>query len=167
MFSKLDMGEFPFYPEKLDIGEEIDTFIKAASEEYRNKGLILKLTQNLKNVTINIDPVQFRNVLTNILENSVKYKNKESGLMEIACFEEKENVCIFLTDNGPGVPEKAIDKLFDIFYRGDPSRNNPSKGSGLGLAITAKIIERLDGQIFAENVPDGGLRIVIKIPKCK
>ena len=167
LFSKLDIGEFPFYPEKLNIGEELAAFIEAASEEYRNKGLILKLTQNIKNLTINIDPVQFRNVLTNILENSVKYKNKGCGLMEIACLEQRGDICITLTDDGPGVSEESIDKIFNIFFRGDPSRNSPSKGSGLGLAITAKVIERSGGHIRAENVPDGGLRIVITIPKCE
>jgi signal transduction histidine kinase len=165
LFSKLDIGEFPFYPEKLMIGEELFEFVKATSDEYRNKGLILELTQNIKNVTFQIDPVQFRNVITNILENSVKYRNKDCGLMEIACFEREQNVCITLTDDGPGVPEEALDKIFDIFFRNDPSRNNPGKGSGLGLAISAKIIERSEGKIRAENVTTGGLRIVITIPK--
>lgn len=164
LFSKLDIGEFPFYPEKLMIGEELVQFVKATSDEYRDKGLILKLTQTLKNVTIHIDPVQFRNVITNILENSVKYRIKDCGLMEIACFEQGQSICITLTDDGPGVPEEALDKIFDIFYRNDPSRNNPGKGSGLGLAISAKIIERSEGNIRAENVPAGGLRIVITIP---
>lgn len=164
LFSKLDIGEFPFYPEKLMIGEELEQFVKAASDEYRDKGLILKLTQTVKNVTIHIDPVQFRNVITNILENSVKYKNKDCGSMEIACFEQGRNVCITLADDGPGVPEEALDKIFDIFYRNDPSRNNPGRGSGLGLAISAKIIERSEGKIRAENVPAGGLKIVITIP---
>lgn len=147
------------------IGEELEQFVKAVSDEYRDKGLILKMTRTVKNVTIHIDPVQFRNVITNILENSVKYRNKECGLMEIACFEQGQNVCITLTDDGPGVPEEALDKIFDIFFRNDPSRNNPGKGSGLGLAISAKIIERSEGKIRAENVPTGGLRIVIIIPK--
>ena len=167
MFSKLDMGEFPFYLEKLNVIEELVSFIRATSEEYKNNGLILKLTQNIKDIYINIDPVQFRNVLTNIVENSVKYKNKECGLLEIACFDQGVDVCITLTDDGPGVPKKSLDKIFNIFFRNDPSRNNSSKGSGLGLAITAKIIERLNGHIWAENAQNGGLRTVITIPKCE
>lgn len=167
LFSKMDIGEFPFYPEKLNIGEELTAFITANAEEYKSKGLILKQMQNLNNTAILIDPVQFRNVLTNITENSVKYKNKECGVMEIACFEKEQNVCITLTDDGPGVPEDSLAKIFDIFSREDPSRNNPNKGSGLGLAITAKVIERSGGHTHAENVPDGGLRIVITMPICE
>jgi signal transduction histidine kinase len=167
LFSKLEIGEFPFYPEKIDIGEELGGFIKSNSEEYKNKGLLLKMTQSINNLTVNIDPVQFHNVITNILENSVKYKNKETGSMDIACYEKKGDVYITLTDDGPGVPPAALGNIFDIFYRNDSSRNNPSKGSGLGLAISAKIIERSNGKIHAENVPGGGLRIVIMLPKSK
>ena len=74
------------------------------------------------------------------------------------------DVIIELKDNGPGVSEDALDKLFNVFYRENQSRNNVNSGSGLGLAITAKILERLGGNIRAENNPDGGLTIVISLP---
>lgn len=71
---------------------------------------------------------------------------------------------IYLEDNGPGVPENALDKLFDVFYRSDPSRNNPTKGSGLGLAITAKAVSRMGGSIHAKPSLEGGLCIIIQLP---
>ncbi|MDR3593223.1 ATP-binding protein, partial [Clostridium sp.] len=64
-----------------------------------------------------------------------------------------------------GVSDEALEKLFDVFYRTDPSRSNPSKGSGLGLSITAKILEQLGGSIKAENVTEGGLAIIMTLPK--
>ena len=67
-------------------------------------------------------------------------------------------------DDGPGVPAEALSRLFDVFYRSDPSRKNPHQGSGLGLAIVAKALERMGGSICAENLPEGGLRITMKIP---
>lgn len=166
LFSKLNMGEFPFYLETLDIGVELADFVAATSDEYLGRGLEEKLTRNTSGVLVSIDPIQFREVLTNILENSAKYRQRERGLMEMACVEEGDAVRITLTDDGPGVPAAALDKIFDAFFRNDPSRNNPSKGSGLGLAITSKIIERLGGSIAAENAPGGGLRIVIVLPAC-
>ena len=69
-----------------------------------------------------------------------------------------------MDDDGPGVPEAALPKLFDAFYRNDPSRNNPDQGSGLGLAIAAKSLERMSGSIRAENLPGAGLRMTIHIP---
>jgi signal transduction histidine kinase len=166
-FSKLDMGEYPFYPEILDIGEELAKFSEATFGEYESKGLILKIAGNIRNSYVKVDPLQFRNVLTNILENSVKYRDKETGTIEAVCFRQGEDVCITFADDGPGVPEEALGKLFEIFYRGDASRNNPSKGSGLGLAISAKIIEMSGGHIRAENIPEGGLKIIITLPVVK
>ncbi|WP_298836757.1 sensor histidine kinase [Clostridium sp.] len=165
LFSKLDIGEFPLYLEKADIGKELSNMIVNLKEEYKKKGLIITLIQNVKDIYVQADIVQLRNAVINILENSVKYKNIEQCQMRILCEADDNNVEIKLEDNGSGVPEEALEKLFDIFYRTDPSRSNPSKGSGLGLSITAKIIEKLGGSIRAENIPEGGLAIIMMLPK--
>ena len=107
-----------------------------------------------------------RYIMINIFENSVKYMDKEQGKMRVAVSEDRGNATVIFTDDGPGVPEEALPKLFDAFYRSDPSRNDPSKGSGLGLAIAAKIVDRFGGTIEAINVPQGGLSIVMTFPKC-
>ena len=86
------------------------------------------------------DPVQFRNAITNLLENSLKYKDAPEVEVHISCTETESDATISVSDNGPGVSDEALSKLFDVFYRSDPSRNNPQKGSGLGLAITALMI---------------------------
>lgn len=164
LFSKLDIGEFPFRLEQIDIGKELKYTINSLVNEYENKGLFVSLIQSTENVYVKIDVVQFRNVIHNILENSLKYKNEEYAVTKITCREAGTDVVITLSDNGPGVPQDALEKLFDVFYRNDSSRKDPNKGSGLGLAITAKIIERLDGRIEAENVAKGGLAIVITLP---
>lgn len=72
---------------------------------------------------------------------------------------------IVLTDDGPGVPEEALPKLFDAFYRSDPARKNPAGGSGLGLAIAARVVECMGGIINAQNASTGGLEIAITLPK--
>ena len=103
-------------------------------------------------------------MIINILENAVKYKTAEVGHVTITCAEPAENneVEIRLADDGPGVPPASLEKLFDVFYRADPSRNK--KGSGLGLAISAKIIAKMGGTIRAELPASGGLAIVIVLP---
>lgn len=165
LFSKLDIGEFPLYLEKVDIGEEISNIAANLFEEYKEKGLIITIMQNVKGICIQADIVQLRNAVINVLENSVKYKNKEQGEMKISCEDKDKYVEIRLEDNGPGVSDEALEKLFDVFYRTDSSRSNPSKGSGLGLSITAKILEQLGGAIKAENVAEGGLAIIMTLPK--
>lgn len=167
LFSKLDIGEFPFHLEQVDIGNELSKFIAGHDKEYEEKGLEISLIQNVNGAYVEIDVVQFENVLYNILENSVKYKNGKHAETKIFCREDNTDVIITLADNGPGVSEEEIEKLFDVFYRSDLSRNNPSKGSGLGLAISKKITESLGGKIHAANVPTGGLAVEIILPKCR
>ena len=100
----------------------------------------------------------------NLLDNSAKYKDKEVGAVSIQAEIAGQFFQLYVDDDGPGVPPEVLPKLFDVFYRNDPSRKNPNQGSGLGLAIVWKAIERMDGSICAENLPQGGLRMAIKIP---
>lgn len=78
---------------------------------------------------------------------------------------EGQDFCLTVDDDGPGMPPEALPRLFDVFYRNDPARKNPDQGSGLGLAIVAKSMERMGGTIRAENRPQGGLRMVLRIPQ--
>lgn len=174
MFSKLDIGEFPFSIERLDIGGVLSGFINEVADEYMEKGLEITLKKNLSGVYVEADAVQLRNAFGNILENSLKYKDKEQGKIMINCRENGGGAEITFADNGPGIHASDVSKIFDVFYQSDPSRTNPSsgriassgKGSGLGLAITAKILERLGGGIRAESPDTGGLTIVITLPGC-
>lgn len=164
LFSKLDTGNFPFNMEKTDIGQELASFVSCHEKEYAEKGLLISLIQNVEKVYTEIDVVQFRNVIYNILENSVKYKKSDKAETRIICRRVEGNVIIELTDNGPGVSEDELEKMLDVFYRSDASRNNPSNGSGLGLAISKKVVERLGGKIKASNASGGGLGIEITLP---
>jgi signal transduction histidine kinase len=162
MFSKIDIGEFPFNLEEFDLDAELRSLIDGVRDDYEKDGLTISFAESGKPVSVNADIQQFRNAVTNIIENSLKYKIAERGTLKITTRTENEAVTIELTDNGPGVPE--IDKLFNVFYRGDPARSGDKSGSGLGLAITSKILERMGGNIRAENAADGGLAIIIMLP---
>jgi signal transduction histidine kinase len=164
LFTKMDIGEFPFNFETVDIGVELENMVAGLADEYRERGLNISLKEKTQGVFVSIDTVQFRNVIQNILDNSVKYGNKDHGRAEISCHSSESNVTIAIKDNGPGVPEEKLAKIFEVFYRNDESRNTPGKGSGLGLAIAAKIIERLKGSIIAGSAPEGGLDIAITLP---
>jgi signal transduction histidine kinase len=69
-----------------------------------------------------------------------------------------------VTDSGRGVATEDLERLFDRFYRTDPSRQRADGGSGLGLAIAKSIVERHGGQIRAENTAGGGLNVSIRLP---
>jgi signal transduction histidine kinase len=165
MFSKIDIGEFPFNLEKTDIAAELRHLIGGVHDEYESNGLTISLDVGATPMYVNADIQQFRNAVTNIIENSLKY-NETHGKLDVAIHADKGNGTVTITfiDDGPGVPCETIDKIFDVFYRGDPSRTGDKSGSGLGLAITSKIIERMGGSIYAENAVEGGLMIAITLP---
>jgi len=167
LYSKMDMGNYPTSPERLNTGKEISDFISACREEYKTKGLIIETSGIPTDSYIYADPVQLRSIYANILDNSAKYKDKDIAGISVSCNTDGDIIRIVFEDDGPGVPEEALPKLFDVFYRSDPSRNNPQKGSGLGLAITAKTLERMNGKVYAQNRKEGGLRMVIEIPEIK
>jgi signal transduction histidine kinase len=164
LFSKLDIGEYPMNMQKVDLGRTLPEMLGELADEYGRRGLIIKQGQNVENIFINADYMQLRNVIINILENSVKYKISEKAVLAINCSSLGNTVKINLSDDGPGVPPEALNKLFDVFYRTDPSRNNEKKGSGLGLAIADKTIRRMGGKIHAELPENGGLSIIIQLP---
>jgi len=177
LFSKLDMNEFPLSMRRVDIALAISDIIEDSAHEYERRGLSICLTAMPQNIYINADVLMFRNVIINILENSVKYKTGEHCKIEISIEQINDFVILRMADNGPGVQPDMLPKLFDVFYRTDPSRSK--MGSGLGLAISGKIIERMGGKIFAEpsvNEPEvneplvrelpegGGLAVILQFP---
>ncbi|MDR2523874.1 MAG: HAMP domain-containing histidine kinase [Synergistaceae bacterium] len=164
LFSKLDAGEFPYHIERVDLGAVASEVVESLAAEYAARGLDISLALDAREALADIDPMQMRYVMINIFENSVKYKNKERGKMRVAVYASGRDTVLSLTDDGPGVPAEALPRLFDVFYRGDPSRNNPSKGSGLGLAVAAKIVRYFGGAVEAAPALGGGLSIVIAFP---
>ncbi len=164
LFSKMDMGEYPYAPEKLNAGKEVGDFIRASKEEYRRRGLEITMGHMPEDAIIEVDGIYFRSILMNLLDNSAKYRNQAVGQAYISGKISGQNFVLSVDDDGPGVPEAALPKLFNVFYRSEPSRNNPQQGSGLGLAIVAKGAARMGGAIHAENLPGGGLRMTLQIP---
>lgn len=167
LFAKLDIGDFPFHLEEIDIGWELSQLSDSHEREYYEKGLAVSCVENVENIYVKVDLVQFRNVIHNIIENSVKYANNKSAEVKIACYKNGGDVNIILTDNGSGVSEETLIKMFDVFYRSDTARSDTGNGSGLGLAISKKIIERLGGKIKAANADCGGFAIEITLPISK
>jgi signal transduction histidine kinase len=165
-FSKLDLETFPMHLSRADLGQEIVQVVDELKDEYRESNLLIDVAENLPNADVDMDKTLFRNIFRNILENSLKYKGKYQDRVNVAVGLRRKNdhVEITLEDDGPGVEEDEIVKIFDIFYRCDKSRTDAEKGSGLGLAIASKAVTRFGGTIWAENAAGGGLAIKISLP---
>ena len=130
---------------------------------------------NQKRITLNLetapvilkailDPNRFAQVLTNILDNALRY-TPENGQVQLAVRSVNNNIQITIQDSGDGVTPEEASHLFDRFYRVDESRARDDGGSGLGLAIAKSIVEMHKGRIWAESEKGKGLRVVIELPR--
>lgn len=151
-------------PRTFRLDEFVTELVAETEEEYQSKGLEITLNP-LCLVSVTADMELLRRVLTNVMDNSAKYKTAAIGHLRIDLEDTGESCRITFTDDGPGVPKEELPKLFNAFYRSDPARKNPAGGSGLGLAIASRTVERMGGTIAAQNAPSGGLEIMITLPK--
>jgi signal transduction histidine kinase len=124
--------------------------------------LDLDIAPSLPN--IEIDPGRLTQVLTNILDNALRH-TPEGGRIVFAAKQAQEQMELSIQDSGPGIIVDDINRIFDRFYRIDPSRQREDGGSGLGLAIAKSIVQAHGGQIRAESEPGQGLKIIITLPK--
>ena len=115
LFSKLDMDEFSFSPQRFDIMHALSDMIEELAEEYTMKGLTITIAHSPENVSVRADSAQLRRVLVNILENSAMYKEKETGNMEISASIDSGFIQLKFADDGPGVSHEALPNLFDAF----------------------------------------------------
>lgn len=164
LFSKLEIGAFPTRMERVNLADVLADVCDELADEYAAKGLDMTLEAAERELWTQIDTTQFRNVVVNILENSVKYKTGERVRVTVSALLTDGAARVVFADDGPGVPDEYLPKLFGLFFRGDPSRGSAVRGSGLGLAISAKAVERFGGRVHAEKAPDGGLAIIVTLP---
>ena len=114
---------------------------------------------------VELDYVQIDQVLTNVLENALRYSPAHSPL-DISIHFEASEVIIRIADRGPGIPDQDLERIFDKFYRvmGRQSFPEYPPGSGLGLAICKGVVEAHGGHIWAEQRPGGGSLFSIALP---
>jgi len=128
---------------------------------------ILIITNDLFTLNLLADQNLLSSAFSNVIINAIKYTPKSSEVvisMHRHIHSQQEIVNIVISDNGTGVPQGTIDKLFQPFYRVDEARDRNSGGTGLGLAIAQQAVLAHNGQIKAKNKADGGLSVTITLP---
>ena len=112
-----------------------------------------------------VDEMHFTNVIFNLMDNAVKYKRNDSQLeLTIRTWNERNNLCISIQDNGIGIKKEDVKKIFEKFYRVHTGNRHDVKGFGLGLAYVKKIISDHKGTVYAESELGIGTKFIIKIP---
>ncbi|MDR7076539.1 histidine kinase [Neobacillus niacini] len=165
LFSKLDLGKVPFDFERLDIKDYLTDYFEELSFDLRKQNVDLNFQYTPNGIYhVLADREKIKRVLANIINNSLKYMDKDKKELKISLHSTDENVVISITDNGPGIPDEAIPFIFNQFYRAEQSRNNLTGGSGLGLSIAKMIIEEHNGEIKLESTLMIGTKITIILP---
>ena len=112
---------------------------------------------------VNGDRERIEQVITNIVSNAVKY-TPDGGKIDMAVGTSGRNVFVRVTDNGIGIPEKDLPRLFDRFYRVDKARSRESGGTGLGLSIAQEILNQHKGSIEISSEYGKGTSVLITMP---
>jgi two-component system phosphate regulon sensor histidine kinase PhoR len=140
--SKLESGELKLNYVKFDLVELAREVIDFLEIKTRKKNIEIYFAKNYdKPIYVTADKKGIRQVLINLIDNSVKYGREEGGQTKISFFDMDENILVEVTDNGIGIEEYSIPRLFERFYRTDKGRSREQGGTGLGLAIVKHIIE--------------------------
>ena len=117
-----------------------------------------------ESVVLRADEERLHQVITSLLSN-VRIHTPPWTAVAIDVSDRSEQVVVDVADNGVGFPEAGLARVFDRFYRADPSRSRGSGGSGLGLAIVEAIVTAHGGTVTASNVEGGGARVTITLPR--
>jgi signal transduction histidine kinase len=118
--------------------------------------------ENSQAATVEGDPELLRRAVENVIRNAIRYSPREAPI-DVSLSRNNGKVLVDVRDRGPGVPEQALPRLFDPFYRVEDDRNRTTGGIGLGLSIARRAIELHKGAIRARNA-DPGLEVELELP---
>ena len=152
MITKIEMGGLTLERESFNIIELIQNAFDLLEMKAQSKELSLVFDKEYKDsIMVYADRERIQQVLTNLIDNSIKY-GKASGTTEVAVDHLNKSRCLVrVTDNGEGVEQKHLGRLFERFYRVDKSGSRAVGGSGLGLAIVKHLIEAHNEKIYVES----------------
>ena len=162
--SLADAGELSVDFQPVDINAFLSDIHSHYISLFNQKRINLDLEPAPVILQANLDPNRFAQVLSNILDNALRY-TPEDGKVILKARTIGNKIEIAIHDSGEGVSSEEARRLFDRFYRVDESRARDDGGSGLGLAIARSIVEMHKGRIWAESETGKGLKIVIELPK--
>lgn len=144
---------------KTDEFVRLDKSVIAVVEELTAAGLPIELVGSAP-VVIRAAPLAIIRVLRNLLTNAATHGRGCTVSVEV----QQQWAVVAIEDDGPGIPEAVIDRVFEPFFRVDPARQQSIAGAGLGLAIAREIVGRYEGEIVLTNRKAGGLRQEIRLP---
>lgn len=173
-YSRIDNNRIPYNFHRINVADYFGDCVEEVGMDLEQRNIELNYSNLANPDTIVIaDPEQMKKVINNIISNSVKYMDKPHGVIDIRILEDADSIRVEIEDNGKGIAQKDLGRIFERFYRTDASRNSAQGGSGIGLSIVKKIIEDHGGYIWATGKEGEGtcmhfvLRKYIELPNDK
>jgi signal transduction histidine kinase len=163
--SRLELGKpIPIVKVPLSLKQVMDDVVEAVKIMAESRGLVLRLELADNLPTIVADEIKLKRVITNLVGNSIKFTPK-GGAIVIRAFAEAANVRIETSDNGIGIPQDLLEKIFEKFFQIDSTYTRAAGGIGMGLAIARELVELHGGKIWAESAGAGkGAKFVVLLP---
>ncbi|WP_254846862.1 sensor histidine kinase [Oceanobacillus sojae] len=166
LYSKLDLKREAFHFERVDVYAFFTDFIdELAFNLEKEQGTAILSADKKNSYMVEADREKLRRVVMNIIQNSLKYMDKEQKEIHVNLTAESGRIVVEMKDNGSGISKNDIPHIFESFYRTDTSRNSATGGIGLGLSIVKKIIQGHDGTVWAKSEPGKGTSIYFTLKK--
>ena len=161
--ARLEGGQEPVEPAPTDLETlfaDVVTELEGAMEE-KGQRVVTEVDPAARSLVV--DTAKLHDALRNLVENAVVYAPPDTT-MTLAARTRDGRLVMTVSDEGPGIPEADLSRIFERFYRVDKARSRESGGTGLGLSIVKHLVEILGGDVRAENRPEGGAVFTVTLP---
>lgn len=154
--SRLDAGQYRLEICSVPVGEVIEQAMSAVEPQAAQRNVKVNLEVG-NAIAVRADPKALDHILVNLIDNGVKY-GRPDGNVWVLARAVGDDVRIEVRDDGPGISDKHRTRVFERFYRADPSRSREAGGTGLGLSIVKHLVESMGGDVGVEpNAPQGSI----------
>ena len=163
LLTKMDIGEKALPTESLDLSRVVSQFVEENRLNWGRNGADFHIEAK-EAVKVEGNLLLLERVVENLVSNSIRYKTEERVHIDIEVKKKDGRAFLSLSDDGPGVPEEALGRLKEAFFRTDKARSRTDKGSGLGLSIVARAVHLMKGRVAFSSRRPHGLKVDIVLP---
>ncbi len=164
IISQLETGNIKIEPEAFDLKLLVQELFDLLEPKRKLRNTSFKIDTSGNSTTVFADLNRISQVLKNLIDNAVKY-GKDNGSVTVKIDELEDIIKISVKDDGNGIPEEHLDKIFRRFYRVEKSRSREMGGTGLGLAIVKHIIEAHNSNISVQSTINHGTEFQFELQK--
>lgn len=165
--ARMENGDIKYNKNPIDVHELISIAMNQFQIQVEESHGQLLQDFGAENAIASIDEMHFTNVINNLLDNALKYNDKEAPIIKVETKNINDKLQISIIDNGMGMKREELNKIFEQFYRVNKGDVHDTQGFGIGLSYVKKIVEAHKGTIAVQSTFQQGTTFIIKIPLIK